>query len=115
MVSSAPSSRASLQTGGVEIGDQDARASKGARRLQSEQADHARADDERRFAALELCDANRVQGDGDGFEHGGLGKAELVGQPVDDALGNDDILGEGAVRGGSRRRKHRPPAGYRRG
>ena len=41
--------------------------------------------------------AHGVQRHGDGFEHGGLGKRDVVRQPVDDALRNGDELGKGAM------------------
>jgi hypothetical protein len=37
-----------------------------------------------------------VEGDGNGFEHGGFGEGKLIGETVHDARGDHDIFGEGS-------------------
>ena len=64
---------------------------------------------------LSSADRTACSADRNGFQHGRFGEAQLVRQPVDDALGHGDILGESSVRGGSRRRRRPPPGGCRRG
>ena len=65
-----------FKASGVDVGDEDAGAAGGASGLEQQKANHAGADDQSGFATLNLGDANSVEGDGDGFEHGGFGKRE---------------------------------------
>ena len=65
--------------------------------LEREQADHAGADDDGGIARGDGGEADGVHAHGDGLDHGGFGETELGGQLVEDAGGDGDELGEGAV------------------
>jgi hypothetical protein len=84
------------EAGGVDVGDEDRAGSGGAGGLQEEEADHAGADDEDGVTGFEVGDGYAVESDGYGFEHGGVGEREGVGQVVGDAGGDGEVLGEGA-------------------
>jgi len=62
--------------------------------LQDEEADHAGTDDERGAIGWHLGDGDGVERDGDGLEHGCFGEGKLVWKAMNDAGGNDDILGK---------------------
>src|SRR5581483_3430365 len=81
----------------VYIRDDYGLASSGACGLGGEQTDHARTDDQRRFATFDLCNAHSVQCDGHRLKHRGLFEGELVGQGIEDACRNRNQLRKGAV------------------
>ena len=62
--------------------------------MQDEDADHSGADDERGAIDGHLGDGDGVERDGDGLEHGCFGEGKLVWKAMNDAGGNDDILGK---------------------
>ncbi len=84
-----------LQAGFVDVSDEDARATGSAERLESEEADGARAEDESCGAGGNGSERNGVNGDSDCFKHGSFCKREIRRETVDDAGGDDDELGEG--------------------
>ncbi len=46
---------------------------------------------------LTSADAHRMQRYGDGFEHGGFGKGDVLREPVEDTLRDGNVFGKGAV------------------
>ena len=93
------------EAGGVDVGDEDAAGALGLGGLEKEEADHAGSDDEDGFVAGEGGDVDAVEGDGDGFEHGGGFEGEVLWEVVADTGGDGEIFGEGSgaaeVRGGN--------------
>ncbi len=78
----------------VDIGDEDFGATCGAEGLEREDANGACADDEGGGVRSELREIDAMDGDGDGFEHGGFGEGKIVGQAVEDSRGDGDEFGE---------------------
>ena len=72
--------RGQFESRRVDVGDEYACATGGSRGLQSQQADHACADDESCFAAAQPGNAHRVQRDGDGLKHGRFGEGDGSGR-----------------------------------
>jgi len=79
----------------VHVSDKNFGAACGAEGLQRENADSACADNERGGVWSELHEIDAVDGDGDGFEHGGFGERKTVGQAVEDSRGDGYEFGEG--------------------
>jgi uncharacterized oxidoreductase len=84
-----------FEPGFVQVGDEHARATGGAQRLKDEKTDHSCPDHQRGVVWMHLRNADGVKGDGDSFEHGGLGEGKLIGEVMHDASGDDDVFGEG--------------------
>jgi hypothetical protein len=62
--------------------------------LKDEKANHAGTDDERVAIGGHLGDGDGVERDGDGLEHGCFGEGKLVWKAMNDAGGDDDVLGK---------------------
>jgi len=80
----------------IDVSDKNFFAACGAEGLQSEDADGAGADNESGVGGLEMSEIYCVDGDGDGFEHGGFGEGEIIGEGVKDARGDGHEFGEGS-------------------
>src|SRR5690606_20964356 len=76
-----------LQAGGFAVDGDDLGDPGGAQRLDDEQPDHAAADHHGRVAGGRSGPADRMHGDGHGFDHGGVLKGQVVRQPVQNAGG----------------------------
>jgi len=83
-----------FETRRINIGDENFGAASSAEGLERENADGACADDKRGGVRLELREIDTVDGDSDGFEHGGFGERKIVGKAIKDSRGDGDEFGE---------------------
>ena len=66
-------------------------------RLDNEESDHARTEDDRGVIQRDGGAVNGVEGDGHRLDQGGLIEGEVAGEPVENVLGDRNVFGEGAV------------------
>ncbi len=86
-----------VEAGVVDVEDDEVGAAGDAGDLGDELSDHAGADDDDGFSEEGGGAADGVDGDGDGFNHGGVIEGEVGGEFVGDVLGDGDEFGEAAV------------------